>query len=458
MSRSSSTSIATSTCPIPRRRPRSGARSRPRRVPATSSACGATSGAGKTHLAKAFGAGLGVTDTITSPSFILMAEYEGRLPLFHVDLYRLADGADAPRRRPARRPPDGGRDARRVARPAGRRSRRSAARRRHRRDRRRAADDRADRASGRRRTCAATSRRLVTRRRRPARPSWRSTPRRPRSWSSRSAPPTGEIRRRHDWPAGYRHGETLLPAIGRSSASRASRRSRTRRGSSSGPGRARSPGCASASPPRRGSPTASACRSSAISTGAALLAAAADAERPTRPACSSLPAGRRSDRSVRDGRAAPSCCRASEPTLGRRRAGSSRSTSPIAPRPTRSRAARRPAPGSARRCSRIGAELARPPGDVDDLADLVPEYVTLPRGVARDGRGGRMVARPPGEGPHRADAARGPRLRSTPSSAPASDAPWPPDAYRSELETNRLAPVPRRPRRRRDRRRTAGCG
>jgi tRNA threonylcarbamoyladenosine biosynthesis protein TsaE len=52
-------------------------------------------GAGKTHLAKAFGAGLGVTDTITSPSFILMAEYEGRLPLFHVDLYRLADATEA---------------------------------------------------------------------------------------------------------------------------------------------------------------------------------------------------------------------------------------------------------------------------------------------------------------------------------------------------------------------------
>jgi tRNA threonylcarbamoyladenosine biosynthesis protein TsaE len=52
-------------------------------------------GAGKTHLAKAFGRGLGVTATITSPSFILMAEYEGRLPLFHADLYRLADDTDA---------------------------------------------------------------------------------------------------------------------------------------------------------------------------------------------------------------------------------------------------------------------------------------------------------------------------------------------------------------------------
>jgi tRNA threonylcarbamoyladenosine biosynthesis protein TsaE len=52
-------------------------------------------GAGKTQLAKGFGAGLGVTDSMGSPSFILMAEYTGRLPLFHVDLYRLADAADA---------------------------------------------------------------------------------------------------------------------------------------------------------------------------------------------------------------------------------------------------------------------------------------------------------------------------------------------------------------------------
>lgn len=51
-------------------------------------------GAGKTHLAKAFGAGLGVTTTINSPSFILMAEYAGRLPLFHLDLYRLGDASD----------------------------------------------------------------------------------------------------------------------------------------------------------------------------------------------------------------------------------------------------------------------------------------------------------------------------------------------------------------------------
>jgi tRNA threonylcarbamoyladenosine biosynthesis protein TsaE len=52
-------------------------------------------GAGKTHLAKAFGVGLGVPDTIVSPSFVLMAEYSGRLPMFHLDPYRLADAADA---------------------------------------------------------------------------------------------------------------------------------------------------------------------------------------------------------------------------------------------------------------------------------------------------------------------------------------------------------------------------
>jgi tRNA threonylcarbamoyladenosine biosynthesis protein TsaE len=52
-------------------------------------------GAGKTHLAKAFGAAMGVNATITSPSFILMAEYEGRLPLFHIDPYRLASAEDA---------------------------------------------------------------------------------------------------------------------------------------------------------------------------------------------------------------------------------------------------------------------------------------------------------------------------------------------------------------------------
>lgn len=49
-----------------------------------------TLGAGKTQFAKGFAAGLGVTEVVNSPSFTLMAEYAGRLPLFHQDLYRLA--------------------------------------------------------------------------------------------------------------------------------------------------------------------------------------------------------------------------------------------------------------------------------------------------------------------------------------------------------------------------------
>ena len=52
-------------------------------------------GAGKTVFAKGFGAGLGVRDTILSPSFVLMGEHAGRLPLFHIDLYRLATATEA---------------------------------------------------------------------------------------------------------------------------------------------------------------------------------------------------------------------------------------------------------------------------------------------------------------------------------------------------------------------------
>jgi tRNA threonylcarbamoyladenosine biosynthesis protein TsaE len=51
-------------------------------------------GAGKTVFAKGFGAGLGIEATINSPSFVLMSEYAGRLPLFHLDLYRLSGPAD----------------------------------------------------------------------------------------------------------------------------------------------------------------------------------------------------------------------------------------------------------------------------------------------------------------------------------------------------------------------------
>ena len=53
-------------------------------------------GAGKTQFAKGFATGLDVTATVNSSSFVLMSEYLGRLPLFHLDLYRLAETADGP--------------------------------------------------------------------------------------------------------------------------------------------------------------------------------------------------------------------------------------------------------------------------------------------------------------------------------------------------------------------------
>jgi tRNA threonylcarbamoyladenosine biosynthesis protein TsaE len=54
-------------------------------------------GAGKTEFAKGFARGLDITDVVNSPSFTLMAEYRGRLPLFHLDLYRLAGAEEAVR-------------------------------------------------------------------------------------------------------------------------------------------------------------------------------------------------------------------------------------------------------------------------------------------------------------------------------------------------------------------------
>lgn len=50
-------------------------------------------GAGKTTLIQSICKGLGVDDYVTSPSFTLINEYRGRLPVFHVDLYRLENQA-----------------------------------------------------------------------------------------------------------------------------------------------------------------------------------------------------------------------------------------------------------------------------------------------------------------------------------------------------------------------------
>lgn len=52
-------------------------------------------GAGKTELARGIARGLGVAEPVASPTFILVAEHAGRVPLFHVDCYRLAGAEDA---------------------------------------------------------------------------------------------------------------------------------------------------------------------------------------------------------------------------------------------------------------------------------------------------------------------------------------------------------------------------
>ncbi len=52
-------------------------------------------GAGKTCFIQGFAAALGIDEPITSPTYTLIGEYEGRLPLHHIDLYRLSGPEEA---------------------------------------------------------------------------------------------------------------------------------------------------------------------------------------------------------------------------------------------------------------------------------------------------------------------------------------------------------------------------
>jgi tRNA threonylcarbamoyladenosine biosynthesis protein TsaE len=51
-------------------------------------------GTGKTTLTQGLAEGLGVRQVVSSPTFTLLKEYEGRLPLYHFDLYRLEDATE----------------------------------------------------------------------------------------------------------------------------------------------------------------------------------------------------------------------------------------------------------------------------------------------------------------------------------------------------------------------------
>lgn len=53
-----------------------------------------TLAAGKTTITKGIAAALGIEDTITSPTFCLISEYQGKMPLYHMDVYRLNGAED----------------------------------------------------------------------------------------------------------------------------------------------------------------------------------------------------------------------------------------------------------------------------------------------------------------------------------------------------------------------------
>jgi len=50
--------------------------------------------AGKTTFTKGVALGLGIVDVIDSPTFMIVKEYEGKIPLFHMDVYRLDGDSD----------------------------------------------------------------------------------------------------------------------------------------------------------------------------------------------------------------------------------------------------------------------------------------------------------------------------------------------------------------------------
>ena len=48
-------------------------------------------GVGKTIFSKGFATGLGITEHITSPTFTIVQIYQGKLPLYHFDMYRIEE-------------------------------------------------------------------------------------------------------------------------------------------------------------------------------------------------------------------------------------------------------------------------------------------------------------------------------------------------------------------------------
>ena len=51
-------------------------------------------GAGKTTFTKGLAKGLGIDRNVSSPTFTIIKQYEGRIPLYHMDVYRLAESEE----------------------------------------------------------------------------------------------------------------------------------------------------------------------------------------------------------------------------------------------------------------------------------------------------------------------------------------------------------------------------
>jgi len=62
--------------------------------PATVIALEGELGAGKTVFAQGLAKGLGVKQIVNSPTYTLIKEYMGRIPLYHMDVYRLSEGIE----------------------------------------------------------------------------------------------------------------------------------------------------------------------------------------------------------------------------------------------------------------------------------------------------------------------------------------------------------------------------
>ena len=233
------------------------------------------------------------------------------------------------------------------------------------------------------------------------------------------------------WVAGYRHGETLLPSIGRFLGEQNLRRSRLRghrrrqraggvHRAARGHGHGQGPGPRPGHPARRRRQRGGAPRRVAASSGRSCSCPPA---RPT--GCSSA---RGSRPRLLPGGTEPDLA-ADETLLAVDLEG--RAPDDAVARGETAR------DGLGQALLRLGAArlAAEPAGE---LATLVPEYVTLPRGASPDRRIRGMVARPPLRlviEPMQLDDV--PAIQAIEQAS--FTTPWPPDAYRSELQTNRMA-------------------